>query len=173
VPLHTTENYNGQLTGQDGIHAFWESRIPELFAEREWDFLVGQAQYIDDPLTYFWNIVLKSHSLVADVLRIEKELSEAFPVDQQYCFAERLNVIVRTQCAEYARAYHQRMQGMVESRMQEAILAVGSAWFTAWVDGGQPQFGDFMAELSENDRAAFEELEQAFLRGNALGRRHE
>lgn len=28
VPLHTTENYNGQLTGQKGIHAFWESRLP-------------------------------------------------------------------------------------------------------------------------------------------------
>ncbi|HAZ26009.1 MAG TPA: S1/P1 Nuclease, partial [Algoriphagus sp.] len=30
VPLHTTKNYNGQLTGQEGIHGFWESRIPEL-----------------------------------------------------------------------------------------------------------------------------------------------
>src|SRR5690606_28898670 len=26
VPLHTTENYNGQLSGQTGIHGFWESR---------------------------------------------------------------------------------------------------------------------------------------------------
>src|SRR5690606_27554363 len=33
VPLHTTENYNGQLTDQYGIHAFWESRIPELSAD--------------------------------------------------------------------------------------------------------------------------------------------
>src|SRR5690606_3261262 len=32
VPLHTTENYNGQLTGQEGIHGFWESRVPELMA---------------------------------------------------------------------------------------------------------------------------------------------
>ena len=24
VPLHTTKNYDGQLTGQKGIHAFWE-----------------------------------------------------------------------------------------------------------------------------------------------------
>ncbi len=31
VPLHTTENYNGQFTGQYGIHGFWESRLPELF----------------------------------------------------------------------------------------------------------------------------------------------
>src|SRR5690242_16771149 len=32
VPLHTTRNYNGQLTNQIGIHAFWESRLPELFS---------------------------------------------------------------------------------------------------------------------------------------------
>jgi len=31
VPLHTTSNYDGQLTGQPGLHAFWESRLPELF----------------------------------------------------------------------------------------------------------------------------------------------
>ena len=28
VPLHTTENYNGQLSDQTGIHGFWESRLP-------------------------------------------------------------------------------------------------------------------------------------------------
>jgi hypothetical protein len=31
VPLHTTENYNGQLTNQHGIHGFWESRVPEVY----------------------------------------------------------------------------------------------------------------------------------------------
>jgi hypothetical protein len=36
VPLHASTNHNGQLTGQEGIHAFWESRIPELLAEKEW-----------------------------------------------------------------------------------------------------------------------------------------
>src|SRR4029453_7600387 len=45
VPLHTSQNYNGQLTGQEGIHAFWESRLPELFSER-YDFFVGKAGYI-------------------------------------------------------------------------------------------------------------------------------
>ena len=33
VPLHTTLNYNGQLSNQSGFHAFWESRLPELFSE--------------------------------------------------------------------------------------------------------------------------------------------
>ena len=37
VPLHTTKNYNGQLSGQEGIHGFWESRIPELLSD-QYDF---------------------------------------------------------------------------------------------------------------------------------------
>ena len=31
VPLHTTLYYDGKYKEQKGIHAFWESRIPELF----------------------------------------------------------------------------------------------------------------------------------------------
>ncbi|MFT6718489.1 MAG: hypothetical protein ACJAY8_000884, partial [Sphingobacteriales bacterium] len=30
VPLHATENYDGQLTGQLGIHSLWESRLYEV-----------------------------------------------------------------------------------------------------------------------------------------------
>jgi hypothetical protein len=173
VPLHTTKNYNGQLSGQEGIHAFWESRIPELFAEKDWDFLVGQAIYIDNPRDYYWNIVLRSYELADDVLQIEKDLSMTFPDDEQYCFEERLNNLVHTQCPEYAAAYDQKMQGMVEARMQDAILAVGSAWFTAWVDGGQPKFQDLLIEMSDADRKAFEALERDFVKGRAFGREHE
>jgi hypothetical protein len=47
VPLHTTKNYDGQLTNQIGIHAFWESRLPELFFN-EYDFYVGKAEHINN-----------------------------------------------------------------------------------------------------------------------------
>ena len=139
VPLHTSENYNGQLTDQIGIHAFWESRIPELFAEAEYDFLVGKPTYISDAVTYYWDIVLTSHTFVDSVLSIEKELSSRFPQDRQFCFDERLEQTVRIQCREYARAYQNRMSGMVESRMQAAIRSIASAWYTAWIDAGQPR----------------------------------
>lgn len=39
VPLHASSNHNGQYTNQRGIHGFWESRVPELLAEKHWDFL--------------------------------------------------------------------------------------------------------------------------------------
>jgi len=138
VPLHTTVNYNGQLTGQDGIHAFWETRIPELFAESEYDFFLAKASYIEDKAEYFWNIIQDSHSRVDEVLSIEKELAKEYSVDQQYCYEDRNGRSMRIECQEFARAYQDRMQGMVEERMVQSMQAVGSSWYTAWIDAGKP-----------------------------------
>jgi hypothetical protein len=33
MPLHTSDNHDGQLTDQKGIHSLWESRLPELFVK--------------------------------------------------------------------------------------------------------------------------------------------
>ena len=33
MPLHTSANHNGQLTNQKGIHALFESAIPEMFGK--------------------------------------------------------------------------------------------------------------------------------------------
>jgi len=173
VPLHTTENYNGQLTDQLGIHAFWESRIPELFSDQYFDYFVGKAQYVTFPQDHYWDIVLKSHSYLDSVLLVEKDLSERFPEDKQYCYDDRLERTQRTQCREYAAAYNERLKGMVERRMQESILAVGTAWYTAWIDAGQPDLsnlGNFA--LSEEERKRLEE-EEALFRGGAIkGREH-
>lgn len=142
VPLHTTKNYNGQLTDQVGIHAFWESRLPELYADDTYSFLVGKAEKVDKPLTYFWKMVKESHDLLEDVLTIEKELTQTFPEDQQMCFDDRLGRTIKTQCPEFALAYHERLNGMVEARMQDAILSIGSVWYSAWIDAGQPDLNN-------------------------------
>ncbi len=174
VPLHTTKNYNGQLSNQTGIHAFWESRLPEIFADDTYDFYVGKAEYIAKPAEYFWKIVLDSHLLVDSVLQIEKELGKQFPPDRQYCFEERNGQTIRTQCREYAEAYHTRMAGMVETRMRGAILSVASSWYTAWVDAGQPDLSKLLGTTpsSEEEKAA-ENLESQYQKGNAKGRPHD
>ncbi len=148
VPLHTTENYNGQLTGQRGIHAFWESRLPELFAEAEYDVLVGRARYIKDPTAWYRDLIAESHDLVDSVLLIEADLRRLVPEDQQECYEERLGAIVRVPCARFARMYSDRLDGMVEERFRTAIRSVGSAWYTAWVDAGEPNMN---LELVEAD----------------------
>ncbi len=170
VPLHTTSNYNGQLTNQLGIHAFWESRIPELFALEEFDMIVGPATYIHDPEEYFWDIVLGSHKEVSRVLGLEKELSETFPSDQQFCFDTRLDKTARTQCQAYAKAYDQAMDNMVEDRFRVAVKAVGDVWYTAWVDAGQPiaPGQKVLTQIEKED----EELDRASQSGRSIGREH-
>ncbi len=137
VPLHTTLNYNGQLTGQKGIHGFWESRLPELFAE-DYDFFVGQAYYISDIYMEAWDAVLESHRHVETVLGLERQLSEDFPASKKYGYESRNNLTVRTYSREYSRAYHEMMDGMVEARMRQAIYRIGSFWYTAWKLAGSP-----------------------------------
>ena len=170
VPLHTTTNYNGQLTGQRGIHAFWESRVPELFADADYDYFVGAAKAIEEPQPYFWSIVLNSHLLVDSVLLIEKDLSRRIPEDRQYCYDERLGRTVRIQCREYAAAYQARLNGMIEERMRDAIRSVGSVWYSAWLAAGSPAL-DGMVEIAEDEEAQ-KLLQQQYQSGEIKGREH-
>ena len=173
VPLHTTENYNGQMTNQNGIHAFWESRIPELFAEEEYDFFVGKAEYIENKQDFFWKIILDSHQLVDSVLSIEAALVKEFPQDKQFCFDNRNGITTRMQCRAFAKAYSDRMRGMVEQRMTQNIHAVGCMWYTAWVDAGQPDLSIFSKkELTDAEQKELEKIENAYRKGEIKGRAH-
>jgi hypothetical protein len=150
VPLHTTSNYNGQFTGQDGLHAFWESRLPELFAQAEYDFFIGTAEYISDKEAYFWDMVVHSNSLVSEVLAEEKLLSIAFSKDKQYCYEDRNGKSVRVQCRDYSLAYQNSMEGMVEEQMKKAIKAIGSSWYSAWVDAKKPSLEEFKSNKQKS-----------------------
>lgn len=138
VPLHTSSNHNGQYTGQHGIHGFWESRLPELLADDEWDFFIGKANYIAQVDVFIWKTVLESAAAVDSVLGIEKSLSQTMGADEKYAFEWRNQQVIRQYAGNYARRYNELMRGMVERRMQQAILAVASCWYTAWINGGQP-----------------------------------
>jgi hypothetical protein len=142
VPLHTTENYNGQLTGQDGIHGFWESRLPELFSDN-YDFFVGRAEYITNVQQRAWQAVRQSHKEVDSVLLQEKKLSAIFG-DRKYAFEEKGKLIGSVYSAKYSDAYHKRLAGMVERQMRASIKMTGDIWYTAWVDGGQPSLNELI-----------------------------
>lgn len=137
VPLHTTENHNGQLTNQTGIHGFWESRLPELFSER-YNFVVGRAVYIEDPLKEAWKIIQHTHGLVDSTLKLEAELNNTFPSWRKYSYSKRKGQLGKQYSFEYSNTYHHRLNHMVEKQMRAAVLATGSYWYSAWVDAGQP-----------------------------------
>lgn len=154
VPLHTTENYNGQMTNQKGIHGLWESRLVEINDEN-YDYFIGKSKYIPDVRSFIWESVRESHYAVDSVLRIERELTTEMDPDKKYSFERRGNSTIKVYSYEFSQEYHRRMNGMVERRLRAAILAVGSIWYTAWVDAGQPDLSKLQhtppsAELLED-----------------------
>jgi hypothetical protein len=155
VPLHACSNHNGQFTNQHGIHGFWESRIPELLADKEWDFFIGKAVYLANPLPFTWDRVLESSVAADSVLSIEKRLSVTFPADGKYSFENRNGILVRQYSTAYTIAYNNMLGNMVERRMRQSILAVASFWYTAWVNAGQPD----LKNLSNANFTAVELIE--------------
>ena len=137
VPLHTTSNYNGQFTGQLGIHAFWESRLPELYFD-SYDLFTHRAIYIEDVQGELWRTIEESNALLATVLELDKKLTELVGEDKKYAYMQRGKKIIRMPSEYYAEKYNELAGGMVEQRMRKAIFRVSSLWFSAWVDAGQP-----------------------------------
>ncbi|MFD3003723.1 zinc dependent phospholipase C family protein [Pontibacter toksunensis] len=155
VPLHTTRNYNGQLTGQRGIHAFWETRLPELFSN-DYDFFVGQAQYIEKPQLRAWDLVASAHTALDSVLYFEKELTHAFDEEKKYSFEVRNNLTTRVYSLAFSQAYSDKLNGQVERQMRLAIRTIASYWYTAWVDAGQPDLSTFPKALTAEEKQRLE-----------------
>jgi hypothetical protein len=171
VPLHTSSNHNGQLTGQHGIHGFWESRIPEKYAESEWDLFSGRAVYLRNPLEFTWKRIEESSRASDSVLLFEKVVNEKFSQDRKYAFENRNGVIVKQYSSEYCAAYNEKLNGMVERRLRESIFAVACFWYTAWVNAGQPELKNLnRKELTEGEREEFNKMDMNWKNEKIKGR---
>lgn len=174
VPLHACSNYNGQLTGQQGIHALWESRIPELLADVSFSYWVGKANYLDTPDQANWQTILESAAAADSVLTFEKLLSIRFDPAHRYAYEQRNGKLARNYSTAYAKAYNLMLNKMVERRMQQSIHRVASCWYTAWVNAGQPSLHKMTkVRFSEEDQRAFEQLDLQWKIGNNNSRLHE
>lgn len=171
VPLHAHSNYNGQKTGQRGIHGFWENRIPELVADVDWDFFIGKADYIRTPQHFIWDRVYESYAAADSVLRIEQELTQHIPADQKYAYEDRNGVVIKQYSSAFAKKYNNLMQGLIERRMRQSIYAVASYWYTAWINAGQPNLTKLTnKEFTQQEVKEFEELNISWKNSNIIGR---
>jgi len=168
VPLHAAENYNGQLTHQTGIHGLWEARIPELLSD-QWDFFVGRANYIDKVNEEIWKIIKKSNLEADSALKFEAKLNSEWDPDKKYSFEKKGSTTAKVYSSEYAIAYEKMMDEMVERKMRESIIDVGSFWYTAWVNAGEPDLDRLLIkEVSDSLKEIKEETEQLWKSGKPL-----
>ena len=170
VPLHSTENYNGQKTNQHGIHGFWESRLPELFSDK-YDFFVGRAKYIDNVQMAAWAASEGSYAAKDSVLDFERKLNTTFGSDRKYSNEQRGQAMIKVYSKEYSEAYHNMIDNQVERRIRASVLTVGSIWYTAWVDGGQPELINIQQttkKLTDEERKALISEQQKLLEENKM-----
>lgn len=137
VPLHATENYDGQLTGQRGLHSRWESRLPERFG-RSYRLTPQSVQPISDPLEEAFRIVVESYTLVDSILIADRGAREGIPANELTRKREIRGRMVDEYAPEYFERFHERLNGMVERRLQSSIGSVASYWTAAWERAGRP-----------------------------------
>lgn len=135
VPLHALRNYDGQETGQQGLHARWESVLVERFEQQLAPQIEpGRATHIDDPTAF-----------VLDALRASYAEAEGLFASDLAC--RGAYDLAETRADErYDDAYYSKMYAREERRLVARLTAsaeaVGSLWRSAWEDAGRPSLGE-------------------------------
>lgn len=140
-PLHTSSNYDGQLTNQKGVHALWESTLPQMFGN-SYDFKTAPAKYIPDIAAETWKIIDHSHSLVDTLLSIDRNVRKDFTPETMYKKDTNGKTVMFYNSPvfsdEYASQFNKALGGMVEKQLRLSIYDVACFWYTAWVNAGSP-----------------------------------
>ena len=174
MPLHTSLNHNGQLTGQVGIHAFWESQLPEMFG-KNYKLYTGEAHYIANVEKATWDMIDSSHDLVNSLLQLEAKMKKDNPEDKQYIMGPdgkpaKNKYGQPVHAYEYAHVYHELLGGMVERQVRSSIEETADFWYTAWVNAGKPDLSNLdPASITERNKAFYKEDMKAWKNGKIKG----
>lgn len=174
MPLHTSDNHDGQNTNQKGIHSLWESRLPELFV-KDYKLNATEGKYLENVDQATWDIIFDTHSLVAPLLAADKKLRIATAENKMYVTDASGNTVKNKYNGllysdEYAGKFHTELNGMVEKQMKKAITATASFWYTAWVNAGKPDLSNLDAnELTKRNKKGLKHDSKLFKKGELFG----
>jgi hypothetical protein len=131
MPLHTTVNYDGQFTGNRGIHFRFEWWMIEQ-NRRKIKLEPVLMPWVYDPLDVAWRIILRSHEDVDTLLNADTAVRAAF---RQPHVNEMGRGIADP---EYDQRIWERLGGIAVCRMSRAAEAVAGYWYAAWLRAGKP-----------------------------------
>lgn len=174
MPLHTSVNHNGQLTGQKGIHAFWEAQLPEMFGET-YNYYTGDAKYINDVKAETWRIISASHLLADTLLIADRELRKKF-YDKNIFATDSTGGAIKNKFSDqvytkaYALQYNKALNGMVEKQLRAAIAATANFWYTAWINAGKPDLTELdPKEVTKNNAILLQKEVNFWRKGKVYG----
>ena len=159
VPLHTTLNYDGQLTNQTGLHSLWESMIPELEMETYRLFNGHKAQYLRNPMREVQKAMQRAHNLVPDMLEKERSVTLSFTDSTKYRYQMRNGKQSRSYTSGFAKAYAEQLKPMINRQLLFSASMIADFWYTAWVDAGKPNLSNLFKNSTEMQAAIASEME--------------
>ena len=120
-PFHATNNYNGQLTGQAGLHARFESELIERVADRL-TLTPPPPVPVTNPRDATFDILLASYRLVDEVLAADRAAAAGTDT--------------------YDDAYFEKLfaslKPMLEQRLSACVSATAATIIGAWEQAGRP-----------------------------------
>lgn len=121
VPLHSAVNYDGQLTGQNGVHYRFEE---DLFLRygTQLSFKPGPLKTIPSVRDFIFDTLLESYSYVEAVLAADKKAT-----GDRTVYDDR-----------YYDAFFAGVKPILERRMSDAMTAVASIITSEWERAGRP-----------------------------------
>ena len=146
VPLHTSANYDGQLTNQRGLHDLWETTVPEIVITSYDLSSKHKARYLSNPTQTIWNILEHTYSLLPNMLAQEIEVSKKFSDSTKYRWQERWGKMRRFYTAPFAREYNKALGSSINNQLIASANHLADFWYTAWVDGGKPDLTGIMTK---------------------------
>ena len=168
VPLHTSVNYDGQLTNQKGLHALWETNVPETDIAGFNLYSRHTAKYLKHPEQAIWQAVRRAHELLPEVFGKEKELSEHFTESTKYVTHTKNGHRVKVYSAAFSKAYADSLQGTVNRQLLYATDMVADFWYTAWVNAGKPDLSAMLdTPFTKQDKAELRKQIRSY-KGNHL-----
>lgn len=167
VPLHTTINYDGQLTNQKGLHSLWESMIPEIEIVNYTLHSSHKASYLKHPEQAIWEAVRRAAILVPDMLAKEKSVSLQFTDAQKFRIQMRRGKETKSYTSEFAKAYAQALHSSINDQLIHSANLIADFYYTAWVDAGKPDLSSINSAFNQETKKRMK-AEQKLYKNNAL-----
>lgn len=164
VPLHTTFYYDGQNTNMRGIHALWESTVPELALSEYQLNSRHKANYLAKPDEAIWGAIQQAHSLLPAMWQQEREATKDFTDSTKYRLQKLYGREVKGYTTAFARAYNKRIGSMVNEQLLRTSNLIADFWYTAWVDAGKPD----LEKVSRKQKKGLKKERRAFKRNSLI-----
>lgn len=169
VPLHTSVNYNGQLTNQKGLHALWESVVPEIMITN-YDLRSNhRARYLTNPSLSVWKAVRRANALVPEIFAKEKFISKKFTDSIKYRIQIRKGKQIKYYTSAFAKSYNEALTPTINEQLIYSANLVADLWYTAWVNAGKPDLASLIKKRwSLEDKRALRKEVQSFKKNRLI-----